>query len=139
MRVLSLSEFLNQPDGIIFQMVHRGKPPGTLLVRGSVARYDKIARFVAAALTPDENPGGPSYQFPPASGAFTLDYSESDDVRFLVMDREDVRTLIHLLRAPLDALHAYERGHADVPHPSGWKVCHPMMFEHQFSRPRQHA
>ncbi len=139
MRVLSFDQFLSQPDGTVFQILHRGKPPGTLLVRGVVARYDKIARFVAAGLTPDENPGGASYQFPPASGAFTFEYSEADDVRFLILERDDIRTLIHLLRTPLDALHAYEHGHADVPHPAGWKVCHPMMFEHQVSRPKQHA
>lgn len=134
MRVLSFNDFLNQPDGILFQIVHRGKPPGVLMARGTVTRYDKIARFVAASLSPDEDPTSAAYAWPAKSGAFTFEYDDVEDVRFLVLDRDDVRTLTHLIRVPLDAIHAYEHGHAGVGHPQGWKACHSAMFDHENSR-----
>ena len=131
MRILSFNEFLNQPDGILFQIVHRGKPPGVLMARGNVTRYDKIARFVAASLVPDEDPVTAVYTWPAKSVAFTFEYDDVDEIRFLVMDRDDVRTLTHLVRVPLDAIHAYDHGHSSIAHPQGWKACHSAMVEHE--------
>lgn len=129
MRVLTFDEFLQQPDGVLFQIVHQGKPPGVLMARGGVTRYEKIARFVAVSLSPDESLKGPAYTWPPMNSAFTFEYDAVSDVRFLVLDREDVRTLVHLLRSPLESIHAYDHGHVDVAHPQGWKACHPAFTE----------
>ncbi len=134
MRLLSLNQFLEQPDGAVFQIVHRGKAPGALMARGIVTRYEKFARFVAASLAPDESTKSAAYTWPPASGAFTFDYGDSD-VAFLVLDRDDVRILAHLLRSPLEAIHAHDHGHVDVPHPEGWKKCQPAMLSHEHSQP----
>ena len=124
MRVLTFDEFLVQPDGVLFQIVHQGKPPGVLMARGGVARYEKIARFVATSLAPDESPNGAAYTWPPMHSAFTFEYDNVDDVRFLVLDRDDVRVLAHLVRSPLESIHAYEHGHVDVARPADWKARH---------------
>lgn len=128
MRLLTFRDFLDEPDGILFQTVMRRSAPGPLLMRGRVTRHDEYARYIASGLSIDESPNGPRYEWPPMNHAATFRYDERR-VQYIVLDDEDVQTLRRFidLRSEPTICDAYESG-LYLEHPHGWPQAEMACF-----------